>query len=310
MRRIGNRLLFLFFLLIPGLVFGAWDASAPLAEQQFSQHQFKDSLATWKNLLEQSPKNLSYAMKVAEMEFLLQGRTQAIEGLRAFLKKNEKVLSVNQVQEIQKKIIELSETFISEEGQVNYLQALSKVNLKEFSSSLPALKHSIQIEPGNLKILILKAEVEKELGFSTDSYQTLKEAFRIDPFSQKTRERLVEAHVFHGKFLEAKALLEDRENISAREKLALAVSDFELGDKENSQVLINDLLRSKKPEFSQHPVTLWMALRSDLETSPLSQETRKELRKLLQASSLKDSYLIDGWDPYRLGTQLESLRKL
>jgi predicted Zn-dependent protease len=244
------------------------------------------------------------------MEFLLQGRTQAIEGLRAFLKKNEKVLSVNQVQEIQKKIIELSETFISEEGQVNYLQALSKVNLKEFSSSLPALKHSIQIEPGNLKILILKAEVEKELGFSTDSYQTLKEAFRIDPFSQKTRERLVEAHVFHGKFLEAKALLEDRENISAREKLALAVSDFELGDKENSQVLINDLLRSKKPEFSQHPVTLWMALRSDLETSPLSQETRKELRKLLQASSLKDSYLIDGWDPYRLGTQLESLRKL
>lgn len=310
MKRIVKRLLFTSLILVPMGVFAAWDISPQTAEQQFSQHLFKDSLVTWKKLLEQSPKNFSYAIKVSEMEFLLQGRAQAIEVLRTFHKKNEKTLSPNQKQEIQNKIIDFSETFISEEGQANYLQALTKANLKEFSSSLPALNHASRIEPGNLKILNLKAEVEKELGYTSDSYQTLKEAFAIDPFSQKTRERLVEAHIFHGKFLEAKLVLEKLESISPREKLALAACDFELGEKADSQKLIGELLRNKKSDLSYHPVTRWMALRNEMETLPLSKETRAELKKVLQASSDKKSYLVDGWDPYRLGSQMESLQKL
>ncbi|NBX93286.1 MAG: hypothetical protein EB078_00910 [Proteobacteria bacterium] len=288
--------------LVPSIIARAaalTEISVQTAESQYHQHQFKASLATWTELLRKSPKNLHYALKVSELKLLIEGRSPAISFLKDYMKRMEKVLSLAQRKELQTKMIEWSEAFFSEEAQANYLQGLSKAKLREFSASLPALTQAALLEPGNLKILSLKAEIEKELGLNEASYQTLKEAFAIDPYSQRLREKLAESHIFHKHCPEVKILLEKESSFSPREKMAMAYCHLEAGDQEKAKELVEDLLQSRKSEWFAHPVTRWMAARLDLMPEP---------KKLFHPDIASKAYWVDGWDPYRIQTQPESLK--
>jgi len=301
----------LFLNLLLGFMAFASESTPREAKALFQNYEFKRSLAAWMELHQKSPGNWDYVKNVADLQLLLEGRANALETLRGFLGQQNKVLSPLQKQEVLKKIIELSELFLKEEAQTHYLQALSKAKLNEWNASLSPVTQAAALEPDNLKLLTLKHEIEKKTGLHDQAYETLKNIRMIDPLSIKPMERLAEAHIFHGKYLEAKSLLEqsDRASLSNRGKLALAVSLLESGDREEAQELIEPMVQNKKMELSQHPVTLWMAYRLALEDDPKSKETQMALKTFLTSSSETPRVLIDGWDPYRIGYYRSILAK-
>jgi len=299
------------FILLFGLGAAAIGASKQQAEILFQKYEFKKSLAEWTELHTKFPQNWDYAKHVAQLQLLLEGRPKAYETLRKFLAQKDGGLVADHKNEVLKQIIEISETFLSEEAQSHYLQALSKTNLKEWNASLAPINQAAALEPENLKILFLKYEIEKHLALYTQAYETLKAIQKIDSVSIKTKERLAESHIYHGKFSDAETLLEsiDPETLSNRGKTALAVSLWETGKKEEAQSLISEISQHKKLELSHHPVILWMLYRIDLEKSTDSYETRGALRNFLKSSTDKERVLIDGWDPYRLSDHRVVLAK-
>jgi protein subunit release factor A len=91
--------------------------------------------------------------------------------------------------------------------------------------------------------------------------------------------------------------------------MALGVSLWESGKKEEAHSLITEVSQYKKSELSHHPVILWMQYRIALEQSPESQETRAALKTFLKSSSDQERILIDGWDPYRVTDHRVTLAK-
>lgn len=263
------------------------------ADSFYRNYEFKKALAAWSELFEKSPTNWLYAKQVADLQFLLEGRAKAFETLRTFLP---------QKPEAAKKILELAEIFVSEEAQTHYLQALSKTQIKEWNSALSPVTQAAAIEPTNLKILSLKYDIEKKMELHAQALETLKAIHKIDTVTPKTIERLAESLIFHGKFSEAKALLETLDPIrtSNRAKMALAVSLWELNKKEEAQELLLEITQNKRAELAHHPVTLWMMYRLALDETGDSKETKSAHKVFLKASAEEDKVLVDGWDPYRI----------
>jgi len=299
------------FILLFGLVALATGASKQQAENLFQKYEFKKALSEWTELYRTFPNNWDYAKQVANLQLLLEGRPKAQETVRKFLTQQDNFLSSANKQEISKQIVELSEVFLSEEAQSHYLQALSKTNLKEWNSSLSPIKQASALESDNLKILSLKYEIEKYLDLHSQAYETLKSIQKLDSYSAKQKERLAESHIYHGKFSEAESLLEtiDRGSLSSRSKMALGVSLWESGKKEEAESLIAEVSHLKKSDLAHHPVILWMLYRIALEQSPDSQDAPTALKAFLKASGDKERVLIDGWDPYRVTDHRVTLAK-
>lgn len=283
--------------------------SQPLAQEQYHDYDFKSSLKTYTELFTQSPQSVHLALKTAELVFLVEGRTPAIKLLRDFLEKQKRTLSPQEAQEIQRKIIVFSNRFLLEEAQTHYLQAELKTKLKDWKAGLAPITQAAALEPGNLKVLLLKSEIEQRVGLPHPAYQSLKEAYWIDPQSEKIVDRLSEAHIFHGHYDAVCELLEKngRTALSNRNKLALAVAKWELGKKSEGQKLVEELMRNKKQDMSQHPALIWMVYRIQFENSPDSIESKSALKTFRKSAHPNEKLLLDGWDPYRLASQLAQL---
>lgn len=289
----------------------ASEISSKQAEIFFQNYEFKKALTSWRELNQKSPKNWNYVEHVADLELLLEGRSKAQETLRSFLNQEQKTLSPFQKQEVAKKIIALSEVFLKEEAQSNYLQAVSKTKLKEWNASQAPVTQAAALEPDNVKILSLKYEIEKNLGLHDQAYESLKALQNIDTLSTKTRERLAESHFFHGRFSEAKLLLEqiDKSALSARSRLALAASMWELGEKDEAQEIVDQISLNKRLELSQHPVIFWLQYKKLADEPSESKAAQAALKLFLKASAEPERVLIDGWDPYRISYHRTTLTK-
>lgn len=285
-------------------------ASKHSAETLFKKEEYKKSLAAYLKLAEETPQDLSLLLKTSDLKLLLEGRVAALDVLNSALKKYSKVLTQSQKQEIAKKKLEYSQVFISEEAQTHFLQALSKTKLKEWTAAFSPIVQAASVEPGNLIVLTLKADIERELQNYGAAYSTLKEIAQINPRTEHLLERLAEAHIYHKNYSEVVQLLgeESLQSLSPRAKLALAVAHWELGNEDPAKKLIEELTRQKKSEWSQHPVTLWMLYR--LESSePHNSEAETALKNFLKASSVKTKFLVESWDPYQIALQAGSLAK-
>ena len=287
--------------------------SKRLAEQRFQNQNYKKALETWVELLEESPQNALYALKAAELKFLLEGRGPALQLLNEFQKKNQKKLSLKEIQELRKKTQELSRTFWSEEAQTFYLQAVSKANLKDWSASHAAITQALALEPGQIKILELKAEIEKSLGSHSAASETLSQLAVLEPESLIVQEKLIESHVFHGRFQEAKTVLDGlskKTPLSFRAQLARAVCLWELGKKNESKEIVQHLARSlKSTEASLPAPLLWMLHKIETDKPEPSSEAKAFGKSLKKVSVDEASLLIDGWDPYRLAEYTAALSK-
>lgn len=297
-------------ILVSVLVTASAIASKHTAETLFKKEDFKKSLLAYLKLSEENPQDLTLLFKTSDLKLLLEGRVAAWDVLNNALKKYSKVLTHSQKQEIGKKKLEYSQVFISEEAQTHFLQALSKAKLKEWTAALSPIVQAASVEPGNLSVLNLKADIERELQNYGAAYTTLKEIAQINPQTEHLVERLAEAHIYHKHYLEAVELLkkDSLSSLTPRAKIALAVAHWELGNRDAAKKLIDELTRSKKSEWSQHPVTLWMLYR--LENSETeSPQAALALKNFLKASSEKDKFLVDSWDPYQLALQIDTLAK-
>jgi len=299
--------------LILSLALQVW--AAPIrqtAEQYYQQHDFKTALKTWEELLEDSPRQVPYALKVAGLKLLLEGRNSALKFLEDFKKESLASLSSQEIQELKRKSIDLYKVFLSEEAQVHYLQALSKTKLKDWLAGQALINHALLLEPGNLQILELKVEIDKTLGAFSAAYETLKQLYTISPESEIYREKLAEYHLFHGQFEAAKAILEgpSKFSLSQRSKFALAVALWELGQKSQSRKMIEDLVQNRESSQTEiAPPLLWMLHRMELDKSKNSKDAKAFLAALKEASSEKTRFLVDGWDPYRLSAYLDNFSK-
>ena len=285
-------------------------ASKHSAETLFKKEDYRKALSAYLKLSEETPQDLNLLFKTSDLKLLLEGRVAALDVLNSALKKYSQVLTHSQKQEITKKKLEYSKVFISEEAQTHYLQALSKTKLQEWAAAYSPILQAASLEPGNLMILNLKADIERELQNYGAAYATLKEITQLDPTTDHLEERLAEAHIYHKNYSAAVQLLENQPvaNLSSRAKVALAVAHWELGDREEAKTLIKDLAKSKKSDWGQHPVTLWMLYR--LESSETENpQAAIALKQFLNASSEKTKVLIDSWDPYQLTLQVNALAK-
>jgi len=287
--------------------------SKRLAEQRFQSQNYKKALETWTELLEDSPENSLYALKASELKFLLEGRGPALQLLKEFQEKNQKRLSLKEIQDLRKKTQELSKIFWSEEAQTFYLQALSKANLKDWTASHAAITQAVALEPGQMKILELKAEIEKSLGSHAAAFDSLSQLSILEPESLSVQEKLIESHIFHGRFQEAKTILDSlskKQPPSFRIQLARAVCLWELGKKDESQEIVEELARKFKNTDSPLPAPiLWMLHRIESDKSDPSSEAKALLKAFKKLSTDETALWIDGWDPYRLAQYSTALSK-
>jgi hypothetical protein len=71
------------------LIFFSWSiwasaVSSQLAHQEYQNFEFKKSLSSYKELLKRNPQSTSYAIHVAELTFLIEGRQPALQVLSSF----------------------------------------------------------------------------------------------------------------------------------------------------------------------------------------------------------------------------------
>lgn len=269
------------------------------ASQQLSEYRFKEALTSWKEIYQKTPHSLDAALRVSELQLLLEGRNAALDTLKAFQKKNRNNLSNSQKQEINEKLLEWNEMFLVEEAQINYLQALSKSELKKWSEGIHPITQAVALEPGNTKILSLKAEIEKQTGNISAYLNTLGNLQKTLPESEKLTDKVVEALVYQQQYAEVEKLLSKKDflQLSLRSRVALIVSLWEMGKKEEADKLLSDLIRNRKSGPHSHPALSWMLAR-----------TRKdELRAFLDLGEHPQQLKVDGWDPYRLQEQVKTL---
>lgn len=122
----------------------------------------------------------------------MSGRNAAREVLLTFLKTNPD-LSNEIKARVEEKLTGILEVFVTDEGQSEYYRAQTKIRHGDWTSAETLLEAAILKEEGNLQILELKSQCEKELKKNNEYIRTLNLMIERNPYSTALSEKLEEA---------------------------------------------------------------------------------------------------------------------
>ncbi len=264
------------------------------AEYYYNRQDFKQALELYSSANE--PKN---TIKIAELKFLLNGRSAAREVLVSALEKNRE-LSPEYRTQLSDKLSVLLESFVSDEGQSEFFRAQTKIRHGDWTSAKILLEAAAGREDGNALVLELKAQCEKELKKTREYTNTLTQLRDLNPFATSVTEKLAEAYFADGDYSKIQSLFSSqRPQKNSYSNLLLLMSKSETG-----KFLDLDELEDFAPSY---PIALFYVGKELIK----NEEDRQEALKLLEQFNLKyTNHLLDGWDPLKISEKVIESKKL
>jgi len=287
-------------------------AGLPAAEFYSTQHDFARAYPLWQGVLKSEPSQLTAVLRVAELNLLFASRREARETLLGFLDEHRERLTPLARRQIREKNSQLQSTFLTDEGQSQYYQGVSKAGARDYDGALALLAQASAFEVGNLRILKEKARCERAQGQWQRLYETLKTAGTTDPYDASVREQLMEAHIHFRDFPQALALHKvgaDTLN-SARQRMAYGVALFESGAADEARQALEPLLEQGGYAGAPHPIVYFALGRVLSGKAGFEAVAASYLERFETLVSAPDLRFIDGWDPYQTDTRLAEARSL
>jgi len=297
-------------ILVWGISLFAWGQtiSPQDAQQAFDSHQFQKALSLWTQLYKQNPHQFSYGLKTAELKFLLEGRKAALS-LLSKIEENKEPLPPIEKQVLEKKKKEFLESFLSEEAQTYFLQADSKMQLKEWATALSLIQQANSVEPFHGQILQAKLAAERQMGLYSELLATLEALKSLDYDNSKFQDDGIEAEIALGEFDNVIKKLENSKKLSFRGKLALLEAYLKTNENEKAKELFDSFQVENSRLLSQSIEFQWLAFEFYSSQKQFQKQASQTQKRLLALLEKQDGNNTSQWNPYRINSQSEILAK-
>jgi hypothetical protein len=275
------------------------------------KYDFKQAFTLWNEVLKRQPLMAVAVARLAELKLMLEGRASSRELLLQFLNQNATHLSPESERDLRDKLRVLGSTFVSDEGQSLYLQALARIRHQECTSALPLLDRAVYLEAGNLNVLVEKARCEKTMGQIEHFYDTAKAAYESDPFDKETLDPLLDGHLYFKQFSNILGIFRRTPElfVTNQQKTAVAVSFGELGSAQQSLDLLHRLMDVPRAS-NLHPILFYEAGKILSSRADSTSEAESYLERFISLAQAPQNYLFDGWDPYRCTELVPEAKKM
>jgi hypothetical protein len=281
---------------------GITDPLAVSADYYFSRHEFAQAFDLWKRYRQLHPESLHATLRVAELKLMFESREAASKDLQKYIQTTGQILSADNKRHLKEKLYVITSTFLTEDGQSSYFRALQREKREDLSGALAFLQQASPLEKGNILVLKAKGRVERLLKMPERSYQSLAAARTLYPYDSDLQDSLFELQIYLGASADLLASLRSRSAVAlpltARQKLALAVAQADVGDPAVALASFQDLVQKEK-QLSVHPIVYFYLGKLAAARSPRSPEVTHFLERYKLAMARPESAIIDGWDPYR-----------
>ncbi|MBY0371601.1 hypothetical protein K2X33_13015 [bacterium] len=254
------------------------------ASYYLEQGEYEQALPLWRKLLLADPANQVVFVRVAELQFFVEGRAGLVELFETAITR-EKIAPAT----LKRKLRELQSLFVSDKAQNLYLQGKQRESLGDWKGAWESFRRGATADPGQWSLLVARARAERHLGYREAYYQTLQEAQRSFPWDPEQREELALSHYYFRDFDAALALSRGSESLASRSVTALALA-------ESGQVaLALPLLRSLASQQGVTP-SVFAVLSEIARKQGLEEENRHWSARFLQALRGQSE---ETWDLYR-----------
>ncbi|MBI3295519.1 MAG: hypothetical protein HYZ71_12405 [Deltaproteobacteria bacterium] len=287
-------------------MFSAWLFAAlpsdPLvgsAEYYFEKHQFVISMKAWEDLNERYPYNPQILTKLADHQLLLLGRIRARDTLIAAVQSGR--LTPEGVEIVTQHLHIINAKFLTDDGQSNYLQARTRLGLKDFAKAETLLNSANRLEDSNTAVLLSLAECQFAQREIERYITTQKSLVAIDPGNWSLRLQLVEALLHESKATQALEFFGTPSGIPKTEgvQLAYGVSLYETGNWDGARTIFNALSQQRE---IVNPIA-WYYLGKLNEMASKSSASYYFNRFIATAHNRKRP----SWDPYKVDERVGQL---
>ncbi len=300
------------FLAALGLLVGTLHAkstpSATAAEFYYRQHDFRQALALWQDVLLRDPDNYNARVRVAELSLWTEGHGTLAERMRPALDAKSK-LSPDARALLKRKFWELQTVFLTDQAQNLYYQGKHRAERGDARGAWDFLNQAAVLDRGQFLILRERARMEKALGEFDQFYETLRQAAKSYPYDSSNTTDLAEAHLRAKSPTAALETLRGLETpLNASQTILYAVALADSGAGASVLPTLRSLAVSRAGKPSPQPV-VYYALAQVLALTPGNEvESKKWLERFIQALPT-DTPPAAAWDPFHLPERLADARR-
>jgi hypothetical protein len=270
------------------------------ADYYYSKSDYPQALMLWGEVYKSQQGSVPAMLKVSELELLLKGHEASQKTVLDFLARQRQFISSADWKSIQDYLEKIQTRFVKDESQSLYFQAVSKINLQNFTQALALLNQANSLEKGNLLILEAKADCEKRLGLFNKFYETLKATNEVIVVKTDWVESLLEARYYFKDYAEIVQWFEmqSEQILTPRQKLASGLALIEKGDEKEGGAILLQIKEKQLAKFSR-PM-LWYGLGRVFKREPYSATLAiRYLERFLGSASNFEPLQAQNWDPYR-----------
>ena len=267
------------------------------------KHQYDEALKLWEKLAKRYPADGSILLKLCDTQLLLHGKAKARETLVSSV--SSKTFSPENKQLIRKRLGEINALFVTDEGQSNYYQAISRAHHGDYQRAESLLEFAHRSEGGNTRVLRELARCQiKQLELERYA-NTLRLLISFEPFEWAHPLALSDVCLHLQRPNEALEILESVPELSRglELKTRLAVALYEMERHARAASMFKELAQQPKV----HP-TVWYYLGKISETSKKPSALSTHYYRLFVETTEK-SMAPSSLDPFRLKTRLAEIKR-
>ncbi len=283
----------------------ATDTSVQVADYYYARYAYRQALPLWLEVARKQPSNLSAVLRVAELKLLSEGREASRNWLRDFLTREGHSMSPESLQVVGARLTDLQETFLTDEGQTLFYQALARIRREDCEGAIPGLIQAINLEKGNIRLTKEKARCEKMLGQFQNYYESLNAIYVAVPLQTQVQEDLAEAHLnFHHPEL-AVAMFDSRlgESLKTpRARLIFGLALLEQGKTASAHLILEPLVHGREVR----PI-LYYGMGKILSQKTNTRAVAVHYLEQFVASAKPST---NAWDPYHVEERLADAKAL
>lgn len=269
------------------------------AAQYFDgQHQFEESLKLWSALAVRYPENTRIILKLADYELWISGRLKARETLRRALRSSAVPTEYKFV--LRDRLSAINSVFLSDEGQSQFLQAVSKAKRGDYEGSEELLQSANRLENINSTVLRELSRCQGELRAIDRYSETLQNLLELEPYDWKARLALADALLHQKRSAQAIPLLKEMAGTAVPAQTRLASALYDNGEVEQALHIFRELAKRKNP----HPIVWYYLGRG-------SEGKKSASNRLFETflAGAKKNRIDQPWDPFHLVSRMEEIEK-
>lgn len=285
----------------------------PAAEAALSYERARETAAAlrlWESMLDRYRSKPELWLRIARLRLKLLGREATLPLMHQFLALPEAQRSL--VPDVEAGFRQLSELFLTDEGQTLYFDGQKRSRAGECSDAVLAFHRALKLEGPHRGILLEKARCERRLDAIAPYYETLREVDRTSFLDVALAEDLAEAHLYH----QAPRLALDvvgrvaRVQRTPRLELVAALAELDLGEAGRAadwlRASLDRVRGGRLSPQAVDPLVYYGLGIAEHRNRPAGTEAITYLRRFVAEPSRPR----DRWDPYRRAERFEEAKRI